>query len=273
MTNTIWTDSIFRWAGSKRKLLPILINNVPNNYERYIEPFCGSACLFFAIKPMSAILSDINGELIHTFEQIKNTPSLIAKTLSNISVSKEIYDNYRQQKPTHLTDFERAIRFTYLNRNCFNGVYRTNQRGEFNVPMGTRTGEVPDEIRFIKCAEALKNAKLISQDFEKLLPDIQKNDFVYLDPPYAKKDYKGRGEYGPGAFQYEDITRMLTFLEEVNHRGANFLFSYAYDEELIQQLPQSWYWESVLVGRHVAGFSQHRKHVQEILVSNYKIKI
>lgn len=270
--NKIWTDSIFRWAGSKRKLLPVLIQNVPAQYERYVEPFCGSACLFFALKPSKALLSDINTELIHTFEEIKKAPLELAKAVGKIAVHKDTYNEIRKQKPEELENFERAVRFTYLNRNCFNGVYRTNQKGEFNVPMGTRTGDVPDESRFIRCAEALENAVLLSKDFESLLNEIQKNDFVYLDPPYAKKGYKGRGEYGPGAFQYEDIERMLSFLQIINDKGAFFLFSYAYDEDLISQIPQKWYWTSLSVNRHVAGFSQHRGRVQEILISNYPIQ-
>ncbi len=273
MVDHIWTDSVFRWAGSKRKLLPVLMKNIPSKYERYVEPFCGSACLFFAIKPEKALLSDINNELMQTFEQIKKTPQKIAKAVANIAVEKSIYNQIRQQQPAELEDFERAVRFTYLNRNCFNGVYRTNKRGEFNVPMGTRTGEVPNVERFIRCSEALKNAKLITKDFERLIPEIQENDFVYLDPPYAKKGYKGRGEYGPGAFQYEDIERMLYFLNTIDGKGAKFLFSYSYDEELINQLPENWYWKSLSVGRHVAGFSQHRGKVQEIIVSNYPIEI
>jgi len=271
--NQVWTDSVFRWAGSKRKLLPVLMKNIPKNYERYVEPFCGSACLFFAIKPQKALLSDINKELMHSYKQIKKTPIRIAQAVTSLVVDKEVYNQIRKQKPEELEDFERAVRFTYLNRNCFNGVYRTNQRGEFNVPMGTRTGEVPHEERFIRCSQALKNAKLVTKDFEKLISEIQKNDFLYLDPPYAKKGYKGRGEYGPGAFQYEDIERMLNFLQEVDRREAKFLFSYSYDVELIKLFPKNWYWQSLSVGRHVAGFSQHRGKVQEIIVSNYPLEI
>lgn len=269
----VWVDSVFRWAGSKRKLLPVLMKNIPNEYERYVEPFCGSACLFFAINPHKALLSDINEDLIRTFKQIKKAPKKIAKAVSEISVEKDIYNEIRKQKSEELKDFERAVRFTYLNRNCFNGVYRTNQKGEFNVPMGTRTGEVPDESRFIRCSQALKNAELVNKDFESLINEIQKGDFVYLDPPYAKKGYKGRGEYGPGAFQYEDIERMLSFLHTIDQNEATFLFSYAYDEDLINALPKYWYWNSLSVNRHVAGFSKHRGKVDEILVSNKQIQL
>jgi DNA adenine methylase len=269
----IWVDSVFRWAGSKRKLLPILMKNIPNDYGRYVEPFCGSACLFFAINPHRALLSDINNELIHAFKQIKRAPKKIAKAVSEIPVEKDIYNDIRKQKPDDLNAFDRAVRFTYLNRNCFNGVYRTNQKGEFNVPMGTRTGDVPDATRFSRCSQALKNATLVSRDFEAIVEEIQQNDFVYLDPPYAKKGYKGRGEYGPGAFQYEDIDRMLGFLQRIDKKDATFLFSYAYDEELIQRIPANWFWESLSVNRHVAGFSKHRGRVDEILVSNKRIQL
>ena len=273
MKKEIWVDSIFRWAGSKRKLLPVLMKNIPSEYGRYVEPFCGSACLFFAINPHKALLSDINSDLIHAFKQIKRAPKKIANVVRQLPVEKETYHEIRKQKPEELSAFERAVRFTYLNRNCFNGVYRTNQKGEFNVPMGSRTGDVPDESRFIRCSEALKKARLVSADFEKILDEIQKDDFVYLDPPYAKRGSKGRGEYGPGAFQYDDIERMLEFLHLIDRREAKFLFSYAYDEELITLLPSHWHWQSLTVNRHVAGFSQHRGKVNEILISNNPIVI
>ena len=108
----IWVDSIFRWAGSKRKLLPVLMKNIPSEYGRYVEPFCGSACLFFAINPHKALLSDINTDLVHTFRQIAKAPEKIAKAVLEIPVEKNIYNEIRSQKPEDLDDMDRAVRFT-----------------------------------------------------------------------------------------------------------------------------------------------------------------
>lgn len=264
---------IFRWAGSKRKLLPILIKNIPSTYNRYIEPFCGSACLFFALHPKRAILGDMNSELISTYQTIRQYPSEVAKLASNIPNDKKTYLEIRAQPQDTLDVISRAVRFVYLNSYCFNGVYRTNLRGEFNVPMGSRTGGVPSEIRFLDCAKALNNADLYSGDFETVFSSLKEGDFLYIDPPYSKPGAKHGGEYGPVSFQYSDIERLLSFLSRADQLGVNFLLSYCNDEGLIASLPRNWMFREIKVKRHVSGFSQYRLDVSEILISNNTIRV
>jgi DNA adenine methylase len=268
-----FSKPIFRWAGSKRKLLPILIKNIPNSYNRYVEPFCGSACLFFAIQPKKAILGDMNSELISAYQTIRQYPCEVAKLASNIPNDKKTYFEIRAQHQDTLDVISRAVRFIYLNRYCFNGVYRTNLSGEFNVPMGSRTGGIPSELRFLHCAEALNTADLYSGDFETVFSHLKDGDFLYIDPPYSKPGSKHGGEYGPISFQYSDIERLLSFLNRSEQLGVNFLLSYSNDAGLIAALPNNWKIKDIKVKRHVSGFSQYRLDASEILISNNTIRI
>ncbi len=269
----VWSKPLFRWAGSKSKLLPILIKNTPSKINSYIEPFCGSACLFFALKPSKAILSDINSELIHAYKLVLRHPRILQRNVNQMPTSKEYYLELRQIDPKTLNDLQRAERFIYLNRYCFNAVYRTNKKGQFNVPMGTKTGKVPSQSHFYRTSYGLRAAQLVAQGYTSITSSIKKNDFVYLDPPYMKKGSTPRGEYGPNSFSYDEIPQILDVLHEIVDRKANFLFSYSSDKELNTLLKKSWYVEEVVVQRHVAGFAKHRSRVAEILVSNNAIKL
>jgi DNA adenine methylase len=165
------------------------------------------------------------------------------------------------------SELDRAARFVYLNRNCFNGVYRTNQDGDFNVPRGKRVGVLPPQRQFVRCANALRRATLISGDFESAIEFANAGDFVYLDPPYAKEGSRRRGEYGCESFDTSDLARLARSLREIDKRKATFLLSYA-DCAEIQPIKTAWESRTVLVRRHVAGFQRHRATVREVLVSN-----
>ena len=261
---------LFRWAGSKRKLLPELIKHVPASYGRYIEPFSGSACLFFALQPSTAILSDLNDELIHTYKVLRADPERLYRAVAQMPPSLAYYYALRAQPPDRLDPLARAARFAYLNRSCFNGVYRTNREGHFNVPRGKRSGALPHESHFVQCANALRNAELISGDFELALSRAEPGDFAYLDPPYAKRGSRRRGEYGYSSFDIPDIERLARSLRALDEQGTAFLLSYAHCRE-IREVSRSWYTRTLLVRRHVAGFGRHRLIVREILISNLNL--
>lgn len=263
-----WTNPVFRWAGSKRKLLPLLVNFVPSNFKKYIEPFAGSACLFFAIRPKRAILSDINRELIQTYMTIKKHPRLVFRWTKSLPDSIETYMRIRKQDTSQLDEIQSAARFVYLNRHCFNAIYRTNRQGNFNVPKGTKTGQLPPESLFYRCSIALRSASLVAVDFEECLKRVKRGDFVYLDPPYAASKNKRIGEYGPDSFQYADIHRLIKCLKFIDSMGARFLFSYTDCEDVLKLLPKRWYVERVKVYRHIAGFACHRQMANEIIVFN-----
>ncbi|HCL3482120.1 DNA adenine methylase [Pseudomonas aeruginosa] len=263
-------DPLFRWAGSKKKLLSSIKDRFPKEYRAYHEPFCGSACLFFDILPNKAVLSDMNGELIQAYTEIKNSPEAVAECLGRLNVSEDEYYKVRSLDANSLLPAERAARFIYLNRLCFNGVYRTNKNGQFNVPMGTKTGKLPEFDDLIEYSKALQGVDLKCGDFGTALANIKKNDLVYLDPPYSKPGTRKRGEYGPNSFNYTDIERLVEVLDRIDKKKAFFILSYSDCGVIRDVLKSDWNIQGVSVRRHVAGFSAHRKVVEELIVSNFK---
>src|SRR6266540_749807 len=180
-----------RWAGSKRKLIARLSKYWSHKHARYVEPFAGSACLFFHVAPGRAILGDINRELIETYEQVRDATSAVVAALSGFRKGKARYLLVRALEPSALAPAERAARFIYLNRCCFNGLYRTNREGRFNVPYGgKRSGKIPKADRLRSASKALRGAKLIEGDFTKLLQKIKDGDFVYMDPPFSITEHR-----------------------------------------------------------------------------------
>jgi DNA adenine methylase len=263
-----YMSPILRWAGSKRRLLPLLLKNIPKKYNRYYEPFAGSACLYLATRPSSAVLGDLNAELIGTYRAIRSYPQKVAEGLQSLPTTEEFYYWIRCFKPEDLGEIDRAIRFIYLNRFCFNGVYRTNKLGHFNVPRGTRTGDIPTLSEIENFALVLKQAELRAGDFEKCLEDVKEGDFVYLDPPYALAGKKDRGEYGLGKFITDDIQRLVNIVNKMNDKGAHILVSYAEDTTLTT-LFQNWHIQNITVRRSVSGFAKSRGTVKEIFISNF----
>lgn len=258
---------LFRWAGSKRKLLPTLRAYCPAEFNRYVEPFAGSACLFFLLQPERAVLGDFNEQLIETYRTVARAPKAVAAMLVTMAVSEDYYYQLRSQDPSSVQSIERAARFIYLNRFCFNGVFRTNQRGEFNVPRGTKTGQLPSSTALRSCAQILKRATLISGDFERTLHGVEPGDFVYLDPPYSSSDQRNRGEYGYGAFSSDDLDRLEESLHRIDLGKAAFVLSYRCSKKVRARF-RNWQQRTLTVRRHVAGFSEDRRDVREMLISN-----
>lgn len=266
-----WGTPVLRWAGSKRKLLPELSSAKPPKFKRYIEPFAGSACFFFAIYPERALLGDANLELIQTYATLRDHPRLVSRRAAALPRSRATYNKLRK-RPFHemSTDIERAASFVYLNRYCFNGVWRTNRQGLFNVPMGTHTGELPGEASFYRCSVALRRAELMSCDFAETCSKARQGDFVYLDPPYSSSPRDRYGEYGYNSFEPPDLHRIVRVLEDLDRRGCSFLLSYV-DNAATRTALCQWSYRRIRVRRHVAGFSSQRTMARELLVANYVI--
>jgi len=259
-----------RWAGSKRKQLSRLAAFWSAKHKRYVEPFAGSACLFFAIGPESALLGDSNKELIEVYRIVRDEPDRLYRRLCHIRRDKATYLRWRQLNPASLDRETRAVRFLYLNRNCFNGIYRTNLDGKFNVPMGTRLGEYFSKEDLVNCSTLLQRATLIAGDFARTLERVRAGDFVYLDPPYAVTSRRIFREYGRKAFSTEDIPRLSTTLKAIESKNADFLVSYA-DCKEARALALGWYSVRLPIRRHVAGFAGDRKNAYEWLISNRPI--
>jgi DNA adenine methylase len=259
-----------RWAGSKRKQLSRLAPFWSSDHERYVEPFAGSACLFFKLAPKAALLGDNNRELIDTYRVVRDEPERLYRRLCRIPRDLDSYLRWRRIKPGSLDRETRALRFLYLNRNCFNGIFRTNLDGEFNVPMGTRLGEYFTRDVLLTCSQLLQRTTLVAGDFAKTLEQVRAGDFVYLDPPFAVKSRRVFKEYGRNPFDTSDIRRLSRSLTRIVKQNADFLVSYA-DCSEARALARQWYSARLSIRRHVAGFACDRKRAYEWLISNRPI--
>jgi DNA adenine methylase len=261
---------LIRWAGSKRAQVPRLREFWSNSHSVYVEPFAGSACLFFAIEPSAAVLGDTNLELIEFYRIIRDEPKRLCKRLYKIRRDAPTYKKWRSIDPQSLDRETRALRFIYLNRNCFNGIYRTNLEGKFNVPMGKDQGVYFTEGELLECSELLRRVMLVAGDFTKTLAHVRRGNFVYLDPPYAVNSRRIFREYGKHSFDAADIPRLARCLKGIHETGADFLLSYA-DCSEARALASKWNAVRVPTRRNVAGFAGARRNAYEWLISNLSI--
>lgn len=213
------------------------------------------------------MLTDINPELINALAQLK-LDKFIRQDLITIDNTAEEYYRMRSLNPADLSDRDRAVRFYYLNRYCFNGVYRTNSKGQFNVPRGERTGDFPPQDAFESAHEKLLLADLIVSDYKTTLTNLKKGDFVYLDPPYSKSN-RFTGEYGVGSFNVDDLPELYDTLHQLHKRKISFLLSYRACKHTISYLSSDFKIIKLNVKRHVAGFKSTWNEAEEILVKNY----
>lgn len=259
---------VLRWAGSKRKLLPNLRSALPPTFERYIEPFAGSAVLFFDLLPEKAVLGDLNPEIIATYEAIRDDPNEVFELLTSIPLNGEAYYLLRSLNTNCLKTSERAARLIYLMKACFNGVYRTNKSGQFNVPIGSKFYSLPDLNQLRQLSSALSGVTLTCGDFEQSIKNTTEDDFVYIDPPYSDGT-RFRGEYGyAGSFVKTDQERLVEVCRGLTDKGTKVLLSFRECEVLCDAL-KGWKLRQITVARSVAGFSHSRRQANEILASNY----
>ena len=181
---------------------------------------------------------------------------------------REEYYEVRDLDSESLSPIHRAARFIYLNRFCFNGLYRTNFKGKFNVPYGAyKSGKLPSLEHLKSCAGLLKKAELIQADFRKTLSVVEKGDFVYLDPPYAVSTRRMFVEYGAQQFSLDDLDILVGQLRILDRRGAIFVLSYA-DLKESRKVFRNWKTRRILTRRNMAGFSAARKSQFEVYVTN-----
>ncbi|TSC76028.1 MAG: DNA adenine methylase [Parcubacteria group bacterium Gr01-1014_31] len=260
--------TILRWAGSKRQLVPLLSSYWrASQSKRYVEPFAGSACLFFNVAPKEALLADINLELIATYRQIKKDWKGVLAILEELDQSKQTYYSLRSLDSKKINNpLVRAARFVYLNRFCFNGLYRTNQSGQFNVPYG-KTGSIPSELVFSRSSKLLKRAHLLAADFDETLRYVRKGDFVYMDPPFSVHNKNIFTDYDSSKFDFKKLIRLRKWMRRLSRMRIPFLVSYLESNEA-KMLSEGFYKRIISVRRSIAGFSSNRKAAREFLISN-----
>ncbi|WP_082576442.1 Dam family site-specific DNA-(adenine-N6)-methyltransferase [Lysobacter sp. Root604] len=225
-----------KWAGGKRWLAPLAVDLRSLRFDRYFEPFLGSGAMFFGIAPATSVLSDSNADLIDAYCAIKGDWRAVARKLREHDRNhcEDYYYLIRSQAP--LKPHTRAARFIYLNRTCWNGLYRVNKLGVFNTPIGTKTRAVLDSDDFERVANRLKSAKLIAADFEHQIDMAQEGDLVFADPPYTvRHQYNGFVKYNEKLFSWSDQERLCEALWRASKRGAAIICTNA-DHESVRQL-------------------------------------
>jgi len=225
-----------KWAGGKRWFVNQYIDTIPVSFGRYIEPFLGSGALFFALQPRQAILSDLNGDLIDTFSAIRENWKEVVSVLRKYQTlhSNEFYYRARSSQPK--SAHARAAKFIYLNRTCWNGLYRVNKRGQFNVPIGTRQSVVLSTDDFREISTTLRHATLIASDFDPIIRQARCGDLVFADPPYVTAhSQNGFLKYNEKLFCWDDQVRLRDSLREAKGRGVQVLSTNA-DCPLIRRL-------------------------------------
>lgn len=225
-----------KWPGGKRWVVPQLLNVLGSfRFERYFEPFLGGGALFFALRPSRAILSDLNPDLINTYVQVKRNSASITRELRRLLVSAETYERIRANAPT--SRLERAVRFLYLNRTAFGGIYRLNRDGAFNVPFGggQRTPEALWRDSLLSsAARVLKPATLLACDFEKATVGAGEDDLIYCDPTYTvAHSNNGFVRYNERNFAWDDQKRLASCCKRLARRGAVVLVTNAAHKEVI----------------------------------------
>lgn len=238
-------------------------------HHKYVEPFMGSACLFFHLGPSRAVLSDLNKELVETFREVRRAPIAIFNELGRMRGDEASFYIIRARDPDELTPVSRAARFIYLNRYCFNGLYRTNQNGTFNVPYGgRRNGRLPTRDELLAAANALKNKSILTGDFETVVRKrVCAGDFVYLDPPYYVESKRVFRQYGKKQFRLDDIERLSSVLCHIDSVGAHFVVSYLRCAE-IRSIAKHWNVHHLKTMRQISGFVGGRALSHEIVVTN-----
>ncbi len=236
-------------------------------FSRFFEPFCGGAAVFFQLAPKQAVLSDANAELINCYEQIKNDPESVISALRKLTNSKDDYYAVRDMTPR--VDSRRAARILYLTTLAFNGIYRVNLRGEFNVPYGYKTHLNPCDAERIRAAsKLLQRARLVAADFEDVVAEAIAEDLVYFDPPYTvAHGNNGFLKYNEKILQWEDQLRLACAATAAAERGCKVIVSNA-DHASVRRLYCHFTRVRVHRASVMAAFASKRRNITECVFHN-----
>lgn len=269
-----------KWVGGKRQLLqqfrdmglypPDDFDSVTNTY---FEPFVGGGAVFFDLLPKKAELSDLNSELVTTYNVIKSDADALITSLKKHKYEKEYYLEVRAKDPKTLSDLDVASRFIFLNRTCFNGMYRVNNQGGFNVPFGKYTNPIIcDEENLCKVSKALQKVTIKNQDYKAVLKKAKKGDFVYFDPPYYPASKTASfTSYTKDAFLDKEQTELRDTFVELHKRGCYVMLSNSdtpFINELYSGIKGVNVWK-VAAGRAINSNAAKRGKISEVLATNY----
>jgi len=285
-----WVDKVtlespkpfIKWAGGKQKLIKELVKRLPNEqeYDTYIEPFAGGAALLYKVNFKQAIINDLNLELINTYEQIKNDPTKLIALLQTYKNSEEDFYRIRELDRNinfidETSDLERAARFIYLNKTCFNGLYRVNSKGHFNTPYGRYKNDNYKNHEIINVDSQFfneNNVEFTNNDFEKVIQSADERTFIYLDPPYDPISKTASfTSYTDLGFDRNDQLRLKSICDTLTDKGVKIMISNHHTEFIFELFGKDtkYRYEIINVQRNIASSSKSRGEVEEVIITNY----
>jgi DNA adenine methylase len=262
---------VLKWAGGKQWLAPAAPHLIPDAFTgRYYEPFLGGGAIFFAVEPGRATLSDKNDLLIRAYAALRGDPNGVIRLLSGYPHDQAFYYRIRARSPKSARSA--AARLFYLNRTCWNGLYRVNREGGFNTPFGRfEHPTICDRNRLRQAARLLKRAKLLTSDFEEAVGDVKAGDFVYFDPPYITSHQdNGFLKYNASLFSWDDQRRLARVAVALARAGVHVLVSNAAHDSVIS-LYSGFFHYQVTRRSLIGGARSSRGKVSEALLSSYAL--
>ncbi|MDD3773158.1 MAG: Dam family site-specific DNA-(adenine-N6)-methyltransferase [Weeksellaceae bacterium] len=258
-----------KWAGGKTQLIPELVKYTPKVFNKYIEPFIGGGAFYFFLNPTNAVIGDLNSELIITYKAIKNSVEDVISHLESFKNNETFYYNIRAVDTEKLSNIERAARLIYLNKTCFNGLYRVNKKGKFNVPYGKRTGSFLDSEGLRNASEFLQNTIIEFADYtETLKKYARKGDFIFLDPPYYPVGkYSDFKRYTKEFFYHDDQIALKEEFERLVNMGCHVILTNS-EHPVILELYKNFEIKRIETKRLINSDASKRKGIDIIVIGS-----
>jgi len=262
--------SFLKWSGSKQSILRELTSRMPTEFEDYFEPMMGSAALFLSLRPPHATLGDENSELVECFRLVRDRVDDLLEALLEHRNTEEHFYQVRALRAEDLSPLARAARLIFLNKTCFNGLYRQNRHGHFNVPYGRiSNANIRDEEALRRVSGALQGVALVRGDFADLLDKAGSRAFVYLDPPYLALPHQQPMRYSGKVFGEDAHRRLARVCSDLHDRGCKVMIS-AGDHPLVRELFHDWNIEVIETRRQINPNAARRGGHHELLIRNYE---
>ncbi|WP_036451775.1 DNA adenine methylase [Mycoplasma buteonis] len=267
-----------KWVGGKRQLLHEIEKRLPEKYNNYFEPFVGGGALLFHLEPENAFINDINPILIHTYKIIQKDPTELIKNLyqlENQTWTKEMYlkerEKFNHKIINNIFDVELSSLFIFINKKCFNGLFRVNSKGLFNVPFNYNTnGKIFDEDNLWRIHHFLKRVKITNFDFEEALKEVQKGDFIFLDSPYVPLNSSSFEEYTKDGFSLSEHLRLAKLFKELDKKGCYVMMTNHNTDFIYENYSK--YHIDVLKVKRMINSKADKRYGEEVIITNYEFK-
>lgn len=278
MSKSKLVQPVVKWVGGKRQLIDEISKYIPSGNYKYYEPFVGGGAVFFNLQPKKGVINDFNAELINVYNVIKFKLDELLEDLATHEITEEYYYKIRavDREEVYKTwsDVKKASRFIYLNKTCYNGLYRVNMSGYFNTPFGRyKNPNVVNEIGLRAVSKYLNenNIEIKCGDYKEALKGIRKNSFVYFDPPYDPvSDSSNFTGYTANGFNRDEQIRLKETCDLLNKKGVKFLLSNS-NTEFIRELYADYKIVIVNANRSINSKASKRGEIEEVLIRNYDI--